>query len=182
MKCFADRKMKIKHLAALLLVFSSPALADAYVDTGKPFTEIENVKQQAETWAVCAASYDIMSTIMESESPEKARQLSGLGDGAALAVGMSLVINDLDPDISIERFKVLWANSQTAMSEWPQAQLTSILAEAEEMGAEGAQEFGRKINATVVTCLNNLKGQRMYIDSWQKLIESGLLKPPEGML
>jgi len=167
-----------KYFAILLLAFSGSTFADAYVDASKPFLEINDVNRQAESWAVCAASYDIMSTIMESEAPARAKQLNALGDGAELAVGMALVINDLDPDISLERFKVLWADSQAAMTEWPQTQLTSILTEAEKLGTEGAAAFGRKLNATVVACINNLEAQRMYIDSWRELVESGLLQSP----
>ena len=125
MKRHVKHRMTIKYLAVLLLTFSGSTLANAYVDSSKPFLDIKDVKQQAETWAVCAASYDIMSTIMEADAPARAKQLSALGNGAQLAVGMALVINDLDPDISLERFKMLWANSQTAMNEWPQTQLTS---------------------------------------------------------
>lgn len=181
MKRLLNHRTTIKYLAVLLLPFSGSALANAYVDASQPFLEIRDVKQQAETWAVCAASYDIMSTIMEADAPAKARQLSDLGNGAQLAVGMALVIDDLNPDISVEQFKVLWVDSQSAMSEWPQTQLTSILADAEKLGTERAQEFGKKINATVVACINNLKAQKMYVDSWRELVESGLLQLPKEM-
>jgi len=167
-----------RYIIVLLVLFSGCASADAYVDSGKPFLEIKDVDRQAETWAVCAASYDVMSTIMEAESPARAQQLSDLGNGAKLAAGMSLIVNELDPDISTERFKVLWANAQDAMTEWPQTQLNAILADAKELGTDRSEEFGKRINATVVTCINNLKAQRMYIDAWQELINSGLLKAP----
>lgn len=171
-------KARIISFAILLQAISTPAFADAYVDTSLPFLEISDSNQQAEAWAVCAASYDIMSTIMEPQAPARAEQLSGLGDGAELAVAMALVINDLDPDIPLERFKALWAKAAAAMTELPQAQLTSILADAEKLGSEQSQEFGRKINATVVACISNLEAQRMYIASWRELVNSGLLKPP----
>ena len=179
MKRLVKHRTTIKYLAVLLTTFSGSAWANAYVDSNKPFLDIKDVQQQAETWAVCAASYDIMSTIMEADAPARAKQLSDLGNGAQLAVGMALVINDLDPDISLDRFKILWADSQTAMNEWPQAQLTSILADAEKLGPDRAQEFGEKINATVVTCINNLGAQKQYVDSWRELVESGLLQLPE---
>lgn len=175
-----SQRMIVKYVAVILLALSSSAFADAYVDSSKPFLEIEDVNRQAETWAVCAASYDIMSTIMESKAPARAKQLSDLGNGAKLAVGMTLVINDLDPKISPEQFKALWADSASAMSEWPRTQLTSILADAEKLGTEAAEELGKKINATVVTCINNLEGQRMYIDSWRELVKSGLLGLPDN--
>ena len=160
--------------------FVGAAETPAYVDGSKPFIEIKDIKRQAETWAVCAASYDIMATIMEARDPARSRQLGDLANGAKVAVGMTLVINDLDPEISPEKFEALWTESNVAMAAWPQAQLTSILAEAEAAGAEGAEEFGKKINATVVTCINNLKGQRWYVDTWKELVDSGLLKLPEN--
>lgn len=166
-----------KYLFVLMLAFAELAFADAYVDTGKPFLEIKDVNRQAETWAVCAASYDIMSTIMQEGAPARAQQLSDLGNGAKLSAGMTLVTRDLDPDISLEKFKLLWADAQVAMTEWPQEKLYAMLADAERMGDEGAEAFGRKINATVVACINNLEAQRMYIASWQELIKSGLLQP-----
>lgn len=169
-----------KYIAILLLIFTRSASADAYVDAGKSFVEIEDLNQQAEAWAVCAASYDIMSTIMRESSPERARQLNDLGHGAKLAVGMTLVMGDLDPEISDEKFKALWEKSQAAMSGWPQKKLSAILADAELLGSERSDEFGRKINATVVTCINNLEGQQRYIASWKALVESGLLAVPEN--
>lgn len=179
MQRLVQYRTTIKYFAVLILAFSSTAFADAYIDASKPIIEIKNVNQQAEAWAVCAASYDIMATIWESNAPAKAKQLVDLGRGAQLAIGMSLVIDDLDPNISLERFKALWENSQTAMTDRPQAQLAAILADAAKLGTERGAEFGRKINATVVTCINNLEAQRMYIDSWRELIESGLLQPPQ---
>ena len=175
---------KIKFLAVLLglLGISLANAADdpAYVDGSKPFVEIEDIDRQAETWAVCAASYDIMSTIMESKSPGRAKQIADLGIGARVALGMSLVVNDLEPDISRERFNELWTIPSLAMAELPQAQLNSILADAEGMGTEGAEAFGKKINATVVICINNLKSQQMYIDTWKQLAENGLLQTPQN--
>ena len=169
----------IKYFAVFLLAYSSTAFAEAYVDASQPFIEIKDVNQQAEAWAVCAAAYDIMATIQEADEPAKAKQLDDLGNGAQLAVGMTLVIDDLEPDISLERFKALWENSQAAMNERPQAQLAAIIADAAKLGTERKAEFGRKINATVVTCINNLAGQRMYIDTWQELVKSGLLQLPQ---
>jgi len=171
---------RVMSFAILMMAVSSSAFADAYVDAGLPFLEIRDSSRQAEAWAVCAASYDIMSTIMEPRSPARAQQLSGLADGAQLAVGMALVINELEADIPMERFRRLWASSAAAMTEWPQARLTSILADADKLGIERADEFGRKINATVVACMSNLEAQRMYIDAWRELVDSGLLELPGG--
>lgn len=168
-----------KFIAIILLAFSSSALAEAYVDSSKPFVEIEDVNRQARTWALCAAAYDIMSTIMQLRSPERAMQLGALGKGAKIAAGMTLIAGELDPDITPEQFKRLWKISSDAMMQWPQQQLDAILADGERLGSEREQEFGRKINATVVSCIGNLQDQKSYVDSWQGLIDSGLLAPPQ---
>jgi hypothetical protein len=177
------RLVRAKRFIAIPLSLCGITLAiasdsPAYVNGEIPFGAIEDVKQQAENWAVCAASYDIMSVIMAPEAPDRAMQLKNLGEGARVALGISLVIKDLEPDISQERFDLLWASSEAAMMEWPQAKLDSILADSEALGTQGAEAFGKKINATVVTCINNLKDQRKHIDTWQELAESGLLKLP----
>jgi len=167
-------------LSLFAIAVVNAAETSAYVDGGTPFGAIEDVNRQAENWAVCAASYDIMSTIMAPEAPARAKQLSDLGNGARVALGISLVANDLSPDMSQERFNALWANSEAAMEEWPQAQLYSILADAERSAIEGVEAFGKKINASVVICINNLESQRKHIETWQQLVKSGLLKPPEN--
>lgn len=168
-----------KYFVIILLAFSSSALAEAYVDSSKPFVEIEDVNDQARTWAFCAAAYDIMSTIMQQRSPERAMQLGALGNGAKVAAGMTLIVDELDPDITPERFRQLWQISSEAMMQWPQQQLDAILADGERLGSAREEEFGRKINATVVSCIGNLKDQKAYVDSWQELIDSGLLAPPQ---
>ena len=168
-----------KYFAIILLVISSPAQAESYVDSSKPFVEIEDVNLQARTWAFCAAAYDIMSTIMQVRSPERARQLGALGNGAKVAAGMTLIVDELDPDITPEQFKQLWKISSEAMMQWPRQQLAAILADGERFGSEREEEFGRKINATVVSCIGNLGDQKLYVDSWQELIDSGLLSPPQ---
>ena len=162
----------------MLLLLASPAFADAFVDTEKRFIEIADVEKQAQTWAVCTAAYDIMATVMQERSPDRAKQLGDLGNGARVSVGMSLIVNDLDPEITTEQFRALWARAAQAMAEWPQQHLSFMLSEAERLGDERAEEFGRKINATVVGCIENLAGQKHYVDSWRELIESGLLAPP----
>lgn len=176
--------MTNKFIAGLLGLFAI-SLANAsehpaFVDGSKPFTAIMDVNRQAQAWAVCAASYDIMSTIMKPESPVRSQQLRELSNGAVLSIGMTLVKNELEQDISPERFKTLWDNSKVAMTEWPQTKLTSILSEAEELGTEGAREFGKRINATVVICINNLEAQRKYLDDWHELANSGLLEMPKN--
>ena len=168
-----------KYFIPMLLAFPVSVLAEAYVDSSKPFVEIEDINRQAQTWALCAAAYDIMSTIMQERSAARARQLGALGNGAKVAAGMTLIVNDLEPDISPQQFERLWQIADAAMTQWPQQHLAAILADAERLGSEREEEFGRKINATVVSCIGNLEDQKLYVDTWQELINSGLLAPAQ---
>ena len=151
----------------------------SYIESQTRFSEISNPQQQAETWAVCAAAYDVMSTIMLDSAPERSRQLHNLANGAQVSIGMALVAAQLGAATDTARFGELWAASESAMVDLPQQKLADILEDGEAMGNEGAADFGKKINATVLTCIDNLDTQRDYVESWQRLAEKGLVEPPE---
>lgn len=171
-------------LTALMVVIVVPLLAAAgsaasYLESHIRFADISNPRQQAEAWAVCAAAYDVMSIIMRESSPERSYQLRDLANGAQISIGMALLSPRIDAGTDAERFGELWAASESAMVDLPQQKLADILEEGETMGDERAQDFGKKINATVVTCIENLDTQRVYIESWQALAKQGLVAPPE---
>lgn len=175
---------RLKSLLYLLLasILPIPALAAgsaSYLDSQARFADISNPEQQAEAWAVCAAAYDVMSTIMRETSPDRARQLHNLANGAQVSIGMTLVSASIDASTDAERFSELWVAHESAMVDLPQQKLADILEEGEDLGDERAEDFGRKINATVFTCIDNLDTQRDYVESWQKLAEKGLVQPPE---
>ena len=170
-----------KIIAILLLSFSGSAFAESYVDGSKPFLQIEDANREAEAWAACAASYDIISEILANLSePAQSKQMSEFANGAELAVGISMVMNDFSDDITAERFNALWSYSKIAMEEWPASQRTGMLADAERLGKDGYQEFVKNISATVNICISNLEDQQRYIDTWRELAKSGLLQFPEG--
>jgi hypothetical protein len=158
------------------------ALADSsasYIESQTRFIEISNPRQQAESWAVCAAAYDVMSTIMRQSAPDRARQLHDLANGAQVSIGMALVSAQIDASTDAARFGELWAANESAMMDLPQQKLADILEDGEAMGDSRAQDFGRKINATVFTCIDNLDTQRDYVETWKNLAEEGLVEPPE---
>ena len=163
-------------LFAFSLAYASESLS--YVDGTKPFVVIKDVNRQAEAWAACSASYEIMSAILASQ-PARSQQMKELSNGAGVAVTMTLVTDALDTNISPERFNALWSYAKLAGKEWPKTQRTAILADAEALGAEGSERFAEKLVATIEVCTNNLDAQQMYIDSWRELAKSGLLKLPE---
>ena len=167
-------------LSASLLPY--PALADgndSYLDSQTRFADITNPERQAEAWAVCAAAYDVMSTIMRETAPEKSHQLHNLANGAQVSIGMALISASIDADTEAGDISELWVASESAMVDLPQQKLADILEEGEAMGEDRAEEFGRKINATVFACIDNLDTQRDYVESWQKLARERLVRPPE---
>lgn len=171
-------------LSVLLITAVLPAMlladsTDTYIDGRSRFAEISSPQEQAEAWAVCAAAYDVMSTIMQVSAPERARQLHHLANGAQVSIGMALVAAQLEIDTDTTGFVDLWAAHEAAMVDLPQQKLADILEDGEAMGDERAAEFGNKINATVFTCIENLDTQRDYVESWRELAEKGLVKPPE---
>ena len=147
-----------------------------YVEGSKPFVTIEDVNRQGEAWAACAASYDILARFLD-ETPAQSQQLKDRANGAKLAVGMTLVLEDLDSDISPERFNALWTFAKVAIDAWPETQRNAILEEAESLsseGAEGSNKFVDKLIATVKICNSNLESQQMYIDVWRAFAKSGM--------
>ena len=167
--------------AILLLTISTSVFADSYVDGSKPLIQIESADQQAQAWATCAAAYDIISAILKTlEQPAQSQQMRDFGHGAQLAVGMTLVVDDLTPDITKERFALIWTLSQAAMKNYPEVKRTGMLADAERLGKDGYGKFVDDIAATVKICVSNLEAQQAYIDTWRELAKSGLLEFPEN--
>jgi len=169
-------------IVSCLFAFSTAHATESltYVDGNKPFTAINDVNRQAEAWAACAASYEVMSSLLLEAQPARSQQMKERSNGAKIAVTMTLVIDDLDSDISQVRFNALWEYAKLAGNEWPTTQRTAILVDAEEMGAEGAERFFEKVVATIDICISNLDAQQLYIDSMRELAKSGLLKLPEN--
>ena len=170
----------ISLLFTAVLPLPLPAAGtDSYIGGQSRFAEISNPRREAEAWAVCAAAYDVMSTIMRESAPERSRQLHHLANGAQVSIGMALVSARIDADADAGQFSELWRASESAMVDLPQQKLADILEDGEAMGDERAQDFGKKINATVFTCIDNLETQRDYVESWRALAEKGLVQPPE---
>lgn len=169
---------KILTVCALTFLFTLSAYAsdiESYVDGSKPFIAIKNVNRQGEVWAVCAAAYDVMSEIFRSQ-PAQSKKMKELGNGAELAVIMTLVNDGMKKDITSTKFNALWSYAQIAGKEWPKVSMTTILADAEVLGTKGSDKFLDKMTLTVKICMNNIESQQAYIDSWRALAKSGLLK------
>jgi hypothetical protein len=139
------------------------------------FLKISDVNRQAESWATCAAAYDLVATFFPDE-PNNAQQYRDFANGAELAVVMSHVNEATDKDVTPAAFRAMWAYTKTLGDSLSSTRKTSILAEAEQADDESKQNaFYKKIGATVNVCTDNLKAQQYYIDSWRDLAKSGLL-------
>jgi hypothetical protein len=162
-------------------LFSNLALAEesnSYLKIDGPIIQIDNVNRQADAWGTCSAAYDVMAMLLE-QRPAQAQQFRNYGNGAAAAVVMTHVSDELKRDMSTEQFGALWNYSKTLSESIPEAQKTIILADAENAGEEGSEQFVEKVTNTVKTCISNLEGQQIYIDTWRELAKSGLLSAPQ---
>ena len=151
---------------------------DGYVDGSTQFVLIEDVNRQAEAWATCAATYEIMATIFETSNPSQAQQYHDMSNGAALSVAMTHVLDGFEEDITPERFNSLWNYSKVLIQSLPETQTNMILADAERYSDEDVSSFYSKLGATAEVCVSNLDGQQEYIDLWRDLAKSGLLIIP----
>ena len=145
-----------------------------YIDGSKSFLEIKDTNRQAEAWAMCAATYNVVAEILAKSSPAQSRKIKDLSNGAEMAVAMSQVINDLSEDITPEKFNAVWTMAKLSMTELPKTRVTFLLAEAESSSEKSA--FISNLNATLEVCIKNIEGQQMYIDTWRELAKSGLLQ------
>lgn len=164
--------------ASLLSSFSWAEDSNSYLNVDGPIIKIENVNREAEAWGTCSAAYDVMAMLIEGK-PAQAQKLKNYGNGAALAVVMAHVSDGIEPDMSPDQFGSLWNYAKTLSESIPETQKTTILAEAESAGEEGAEKFVKKVANTVKTCISNLEGQQVYIDTWRELAKSGLLSVPQ---
>ena len=178
----------IEKLAIFVIIFVGAwTVCDAnaaekvapYVDGSKSFLEIKDVNRQAEAWAMCAATYDVMAEILSKSQPARSQQLKELANGAEVTVTMAIVSDGLTPDISQERFNALWSMAKLAGTELPSTRRTMLAADAELSSGKEAEEFLGNLSATMEICFKNLEGQQMYIDLWRELAKSGLLQLPK---
>jgi len=171
-----------KSTTLFFILILSPVVAvaedESYLNVEGIIIEIENVNRQAEAWGTCAAAYDIIAMLFEDQ-PARAQQFNDFSNGAELAVTMAHVTDGLEPDMGGERFSTLWNYSKTLGKSITETQMTMILADAESAREEGSERFFKRITKTVETCISNLEGQQVYIDTWRDLAKSGLLSIPE---
>ena len=128
---------------------------------------------------MCAATYDVMAQILSKLQPARAQQLRDLAKGAKVTAIMTIASDGLDPGITQERFNALWAMAKLAGTELSSTRRTMLAADAESSTDKEAEVFIGNLSATMEICFKNLRGQRMYIDSWRELAKSGKLQLPK---
>jgi hypothetical protein len=139
------------------------------------FFKINDVDRQAESWASCAAAYDLVATFFPDE-PNKAQQYRNFANGAEVAVIMSHVNEATYKDMTPAAFSAMWAYTKTLGDSLSSTRKTSILAEADQADDEVKQNaLYKKLGATVNVCTDNLEAQQYYIDAWRDLAKSGML-------
>lgn len=159
---------------AIVTNFSYAQSVDTYLSAKTEFITITDANRQAEAWATCAATYDILASFLDVGSAQ-AQEIKNMGNGAALAVSMTSVAAGFTENISQERFNALWNYSKTLSQTLPDARRTMILADAERLKND-QQRFVDKLMATARICMENVDAQQKYIDFWRELAKSGLLK------
>lgn len=156
--------------------------AEPYV-TDSIFINIDDVNREAEAWAVCSASYELLSKFVE-EKEATSKVLLEKSNGAKMAVVMSIVFDKVDrreaEDFTVKEFNATWSYSKLAMQSLPESKMASIMADAERLSAAGQiQQFVDNLTDTIEICQRNSDGQQMYIDFWRELAKSGLLTTPD---
>lgn len=151
----------------------------SYVDDSMSFIANSDVNLEAEAWAMCAASYTVMSEIILDTRPIQAKKLAELANGAELAVTMSIFTEDLDPDVSLKKMDTLWKAAVIIGHQLPQIRKDILLADAEADTVNNNGQFFSDLQATVKVCSDNILSQQFYVDSWRSLMQSGILSSHE---
>ena len=163
----------------LSMAFAEEGSNAAYIAGNVPFALIEDVDREAEAWGTCSAIYEIASVFFAESKPAMAEHYKNLSNGATMAVVMSHVTDGLALVEAPEDFDSLWAYSKTLADSIPDTIKNAILADAEMQDDDGSIFIG-KMTSTIEICMENLKSQQDYIDSWREMMKSGLLKSPDS--
>jgi hypothetical protein len=158
------------------------AADDTYLAHGHVFAEIEDPEREADSWATCAATYDLVADIIRSEAPAMSEDMHQKANGAELAVSMALIMGDagLREPGGNKRFGPVLKMAQLASSERPKIYRAQIMADFEAARtADRKAAADRRLMNTVRICADNVSVQQAYIDGWREMVKSGLVTLPE---
>ena len=181
---FSLKKYVQRVLLILCMLFigsSYGAEGQSFIETDEPFFLIKDANRQSEAWATCSAAYEILSTMLKSESPAQSDQFHQFANGAKLAVLMSFLVDaikDIDEsdDASVARFNASFTYGKVAMESLPETKASSLMAIFESGGDKNQERWMANLGTTVKHCVDNLDGQQSHIDLWRSIATSGLLK------
>ena len=164
-------------LVIVLAFFSIPVFGQTFLIGNPSFKSINDVNREGESWAVCSATYDIMSELIGADTAQ-GLQYGQYANGAEVALTMALVSDGLTKSLEPKKFSALWSYAQLAGKEWPKTRMTYILAEGEKSGAKEIDAYITKLGNTMKVCMDNLETQQKYIDLWRELAKSGIVQLP----
>jgi 2C-methyl-D-erythritol 2,4-cyclodiphosphate synthase len=145
---------------------------NSYLASKESFLALENVNDEAQAWATCSASLDILSNIMEDQNPNMALQLNNLSNGSDVAILMSQVSRVLaDENFDINELNATITIGKLQMDEMPKAEQARILSDLEIYGFETMMV---KLNSTLMQCAKNNETQKIYVDMMRDMAKSGV--------
>jgi hypothetical protein len=164
------------------LALSSIALAEPSQKTffyGEHYlNNTSEPSRQAESWALCSASYDLSSQLYDEDSAV-GKQLSQMANGAEVAIMMSHILSLDSENTTTESFSSNISYGKTLMSELPLTKRTSILAQFEIASDEEKGALVEQLANTTKVCAENSKLQQSYIDMYRDMVRQGLLVIPK---
>ena len=153
------------------------AIADShtFLSDNEVFLAIENPHREAEAWATCSASLDILAEIAAEDSPAQAKQIHQSANGAGVAIAMSIIADGIDEEKSPEQLSNMMTFAVTQMDSLVDVERVAILSELEKMSQNSqADKFMEKLGNTAAVCSKNAETQQMYIDLWKDMAKSGM--------
>jgi hypothetical protein len=169
----------VLYVISIDLSWANGDEVSSYVEATAPFVDISDVGRQAEVWATCVVTYEILEKTFQSK-PAQAKQLSDFGNGAQLAVMMVHMSEGISSDLPQKEMNALWSISKVIAKSTIDTRRNWMAVNAENIGEEDKQVFFDKVVQTGKICIENLEDQQGYIDAWRDLAKSGLLVFPEN--
>jgi len=148
---------------------------ESYIQPIQPFVLMKDINRQADAWAICSATWTIMSMLSSKKSDHVVQNYKNLSNGAKAAVAMTFIKPTLvsAEEFNENKYEATVTYATEAMNFLPEAALTSIMADYD---LRGTDVWFKNVTKTLKVCTENLEEQQAYIDLWRTLATSGLMK------
>lgn len=163
-------------LYASELSLSKDMYSESYIEGDHQFSANKDKQIEANSWAMCNASYSMLAKINENESPAYALKLNQFGNGASVALVMTYYMRMETAENGStfnQDFARAWRYGQSMKEPLIDVAATHI---ASNFETEGIDVSLVKLLNTVEICVGNLDLQQAYIDAWRKLREAGIFE------